>query len=434
MIIDLDDLKQQLNSTVPGDAARAEKEAAALAEEGNIEAAELLVGAYADGTPAIRADRIKEFKYTKMAAELGSSFSRFWLAHLQRESKDFASALENARLAHGMGDMGATNLLARMMLAGEGGPAKPLEALQLLSEGAENGINTDAALLLAEVYLEGRHIPQDAQNAYDVLQRYSRFMSGATRRVAPLDWGRALYLKAEAIRLGATPVDGDNYADLIAEAAKYGESNAAQASQGMQNDADERQRRAEWDAIAWFSAYGGKWKMFPNIGRLVHSESKSHTSVSSYNGNVSTSTTYWRVATFETANGRHFTASIPARDSLVQGRAYAVLFAGPAKEDSGVATAVFDLEDGSVTKANGNIVTAYPKNSTKLLPLLGGMALLFMGLIGLGLLMNVTPLGVLWLGGTGFAAWMLRKQRRAGYDEALRQAGAFFGKHRAALR
>ena len=77
--------------------------ASPMSEEGNIEAAELLVGAYADGTPAIRADRIKEFKYTKMAAELGSSFSRFWLAHLQRESNDFTSALENARLAHGMG-------------------------------------------------------------------------------------------------------------------------------------------------------------------------------------------------------------------------------------------------------------------------------------------------------------------------------------------
>jgi len=434
MIIDLDDLKQQLNSTVPGDAARAEKEAAALAEEGNIEAAELLVGAYADGTPAIRADRIKEFKYTRMAAELGSSFSRFWLAHLQRESNDFAGALENARLAHGMGETGATNLLARMMLAGEGGPAKPLEALQLLSEGAEGGMNTDAALLLAEVYLEGRHIPRNAQNAYDVLQRYSRFMSTVTLRTSPEDWGRALYLKAEAIRLGATPVDGDTYAGLIAEAAKFGESNAVQASQGMRNDADARQRQAEWEAIARFTAYGGKWKMFPNIGQLVHSESKSHTSVSSYNGNVSTSTTYWRVATFETAGGQRFTASIPARDSLVQGRAYAVLFVGPEQESSGVPTAVFDLEDGSVIKANGNMVTAYPKNSSKLLPLLAGMALLLMGLIGIGLLMSVTPLGVLWLGGTAFAAWMLRKQRRAGYDEALRQAGAFFGKHRAALR
>lgn len=434
MIIDLDDLKQQLSSNVPGDAARAEKEAAALAEEGNVEAAELLVGAYADGTPAIRADRIKEFKYTKMAAELGSSFSRFWLAHLQRESNDFIGALENARLSHGMGESGATTLLARMMLAGEGEPAKPLEALQLLSEAVEGGTNTDAAILLAEVYLEGRHIPRNAQAAYDVLQRFAHMMSCVTRHVAPQDWGRALYLKAEAIRLGAAPADGDSYAGLIAEAARFGESNAAQVSRGMQNDADERQRRTEWDAIAYFPAYGGKWKMFPNIGRLVHSESKSHTSVSSYNGNVSTSTTYWRVATFETANGQHFTASIPARDSLVQNRVYAVLFVGPEKETSGVATAVFDLEDGSVTKANGNMVTAYPKNCSKLLPVLAVLALVFLGMIGLGLLMGATPFGVLWLGGTAFAAWMLRQKRRGGYDEALRQAGSFFGKHRAALR
>ncbi|XYJ10281.1 tetratricopeptide repeat protein [Telluria sp. B2] len=433
MITDIDDLKKQLNSPTPSEAMQAEKEAAALAEQGNVEAAEMLVSVYADGTPALRADRVKEFKYTKMAAELGSAFSRYWLANLQRQSKDFAGALENARLAHQMGESNAATLLARMMLAGEGQPAKPLDALQLLSESVEGGCNTDAAILLAEVYLGGKHIPCAPQNAYDVLQRQAG-MFDIMRHVSPPTYARSLYLKAEAIRMGATPAAGESYADLIGKAAQFGEEDAVAVSQGMKNDAEERQREAEWEAIARFPAYGGKWKMFPNIGRLVASVSKSHTSVSSFNGNVSTTTSHWRVATFETASGRQFTASIPARDSLVQGRAYAVLFVGPENEDSGVPTTIFDLEDGSVTKANGNIVTAYPKNSTKLLAFLAGFALVWMVFAGLALLASATPFGLIWLGVTGTLIYKLRKKRRGGYDEAVQQAGYFFGKHCASLR
>jgi len=429
MIIDFDDLKQQLNSNVPGEAARAEQEAIVLAEDGSIDAAELLVGAYADGTAAIRADRIKEFKYTKMAAEMGSSFSRFWLAHLQRESGDHGSALENARVAHGMGEVGATNLLARMMLAGEGQPAKPLEALQLLSESVEGGTNTDAALLLAEVWLEGKHIPRNAQNAYDVLQRHAHFMSTATRRVAPQDWARALYLKAEAVKLGAVPVEGDSYAGLIEQAAEAGDPDAGAARSAQRNDAASRARDAEWDAICRFTAYRAKWEMFFKAARLLGSSNKSHTSVSGYNGSVSSHTSHWQVATFATASGNQFTVSLPARASLVRDREYAVLYIGPAGSERGTPTHIVDPADGSVVQANGDLVSSYPKHGSRLLSGVGKL-LMAIGVLAVLALFGGLGFGALVLGVlAGVGGYKLYSGQSRGYKRALEDARRFFCKH-----
>lgn len=432
MINDIDDLKKQLDSKGHGDAMRAEKEAAALAEQGNVAAAELLASAYADGTVAIRPDRIKEFKYTKIAADLGSSFSRFWLANLQRQSGDYASALENARRASEMGESNATTLLARMMLAGEGQPAKPLEALQLLSDAVDKHENTDAAILLAEASLEGKYIPRNPQHAYDVLHRLATMFS-ILRMSGPQRYARSLFLRAEAIRMGATPAAGESYDDLIGKAAEAGEERALAVRQGMKSDADERQREAEWEAISHFKAFGGKWKMFPKFAVLASAAGKSYTSVAGTNGNISTMTSHWQVANFETASGQRFTASMPANARLVQGRAYAVLYMGPEKEDSGVPTAIFDLADGSVTKTNGNILSSYPHNRTRFLAVLAGIVLAHAALGGIALLMEMQIVGIIWFAILGTVAYKLRKKRRGGFDDAFGKAGYFFGKHRASL-
>jgi TPR repeat protein len=432
MITDIDDLKQQLNSKVPSEAMKAEQEAAVLAEQGNVAAAEMLASAYADGTAAIRADRIKEFKYTRIAADLGSSFSRFWLANLQRQSGDYASALENARRASEMGESNAITLLARMMLAGEGQPAKPLDALQLLSDAVDKNGSTDAAIVLAEASLEGKYIPSNPQHAYDVLHRLASSF-GIMRMVAPESHARQLFLKAEAIRMGATPAAGDNYVDLIGKAADAGDGRAAAVRTNMKAEADEQQREAEWKEIARFQAYGGKWKMFPRTGFLVTTDGKSHTSVTGTNGNISTTTSHWQVATFRSVSGQLFTANTPSNTSLVQGRAYAVLYMGPENEDSGVPTAIFDLLDGSAVKANGNIVTAYPKNVTGFAAFLAGFFLLMMGFVGLGLLAGRPLVGVIWLAIVVTLVLKLRKKRRGGLDAAREKAGYFVRKHGAAM-
>lgn len=427
MLIEIEDLKKQLNSNVPSAALAAEKEAVALAEQGNLGAAEMLVSTYADGTPAIRADRVKEFKYTKLAAELGSSFSRFWLAHLQRESKDFAGAIENARLAHQMGESGAATLLARMMLAGEGQPPKPLDALELLSESAEGSANTDAAILLAEVYLDGKHIPCSPQNAYDVLQRQSS-MFAIMRHVSPQTYARSLYLKAEAIRIGAVPAEGESYAALIEQAAEAGDARAIVARQALRSELASRAQHAEWQSICHFQAYRGKWEMFFKAATLLGTSNKSHTSVSGYNGNVSTITSHWQVATFATESGSQFTVSVPARASLVQEREYAVLYIGPAGEDRGTPTMIYDLTDGSVVKANGDFISAYPKNGSKLLTGIGTLLMLMGILAAFTLFVEFHVAALIWVA-LGFGGYKMRKGQTAGYTRAVENAGRFFAKH-----
>jgi len=430
MLTEINDLKKQLNSTVAADAAHAEKEAAALADGGDLSAAEMLASVYASGAAAIRADRIKEFKYTRIAADLGSAFHRYWLAHLQRDAGDFTGALANARLAHDMDQGGATTLLAQMMLAGEGEPARPLDALQLLSDSVERGSNSDAALLLAEVQLEGKFIPRNAQGAYDMLQRYAS-MFDVLRHVTPVAHARYLYLKAEALRLGATASGGETYAGLVGQAADCGNGAAIAARRDMEGDAAARERNAEWEAFCSFTAYSGKWKMFANTGVLVGIAKKSHTTTSGINGNISSSTSYWKVATFKAENGHQFTVSLPGNPSLVTGRSYAALYVGPANDDSGVPMALFDLQDGSVSKTTNHFAEDYPKNCARIRWRLSYLLVGFFGLMpALGLFAASTFFGLVAVGAVGTLFWKMNKAKLGGYKAALEQAGRFFGKHR----
>lgn len=433
MLIDIEDLKKQLASAAPGAAAKAEKEAAALAEQGNLDAAAMLVELYADGAAAVRADRIKEFKYTRIAAELGSGFHRCWLARLQRASNDHAGALANARLAHDMGEPAATTLLAQMMLAGEGEPARPLEALQLLSDSVEDGTHTQAALMLAEVQLEGKFIPANPQGAYDLLHRYDA-MFAILRHPLPAAHSRYLYLKAEAIRAGARPVGDDTWAGLVGAAADAGSSEALALRGAMRSEAEHHQRNAEWDALSRFRACAGDWKMFTKIAVLRDTASKSHTSVSGFNGNVSSTTSYWQIATFEMAAGHQFTVSLPSKASLVNGRSYAVVFVGPENDDSGVPMTVFDLHSGAACKTNSDFISSYRQNGAKWRWNLAYVLMVFFAApMALGLFTVATVLGLLGVAAVGAVWWKLRKAQAGGYQGALEKAGVFFGKHRSSL-
>lgn len=428
MLTEISDLQQRLDSDHSATALAAEKEASALAEQGNLEAAAMLGTIYSDGNKTIRPDRIKEFKFTRIAAELGSPLNRYWLAHLQRESRDFASAIVNARIAHEAGFSDATTLLAKMMLAGEGTAATPLEALQLLSDSVEQHPDLDAALLLAEIYLEGKYIPPNPQGAYDILHRLDlRFQ--IMREAFPQHLASASFQKAQAIKAGAVPRDGDTYGGLIDAAAKAGDRRAIAARSDIEHRDVELARQAEWNALASFNAHGDKWKLFTNVGTLIESESKSSTTHWGSGANRGASTSHWQVAAFQTDEGSRFTVSLPANASLVQGRKYAVVHAGPAADDSGVPVQLFDPHDGSCIKLAGNPFRAY-KGIVAVFPQWVALALLFFGvLMGIVTLADGNLLTLLVALACGVLGHKMMNKLQGEYSKALKASDAYLRKH-----
>jgi len=431
MLIDIDDLKKQLNSTSASEARKAEQEAALLAEQGNLEATELLISAYAEGTPLIRPDRIKEFKYTKMAADLGSDLSRYWLARLQHQSKDYAGAIENAGKAHEKGIPYAATLLAKMMLTGEGQPAKPLDALQILSNTVDKDDNTDAALLLAEVYLEGRHIPRSAQGAYDVLQK----MAPTFERSSPALRADYLAFKAESIRLGARPGPGETYETLISQAAELGNQSAIAACGKMKVNALERELDEEWKSIANFRAAGKRWKMFFALGTLTGLVTKSKTSLSASNGRINETSHDWKEARLVSGTGREFTVTIPTNQTMSTGRSYGVVYVGPSDGEEGVPARIYDLETGATIKTDSNPLMKYTFRPIDRLIMLTiatlgpSLYLIFTsdnyGSLSRFLFVFIPVLAI----GIKLFMWPFK-----GYRQALANAGAFFARHRNTLK
>jgi TPR repeat protein len=407
-------LKKQLNGDSSEAAKQAEKTAIELAEQGSMEAAELLSSLYADGTAVIPRDRVREFRYTKKAAELGSGFSRAWLAHIQRESGDLAGALENARLAHEMGVSFGTNLLATMMLAGEGQSANPLEALQLLSEDLErSSTNTDGAVILAQVYLEGKYFAKNPQKAYDTLHGFSKMAGSVTRHIDPPQYGNYLYLKAQAITLGATPADNESADELLARAAEYGCTDAAGMKQQKADEAAAAELRRQWEAIAYFKAFGGKWQMFYKFGRLERSEA---------NGPA-------RVLALRGRDGERFEVNAFASTRVAIGQDCVVVYIGPEKQGDGLPCLVVDLKSGKVFQTMANITIGYRENVSKL-PLLmafvmGGLSVLFFNIGGFMTLLTGAA--------CAFGAFKCFKTHLGDYKKALRDAREFVTRHRAAF-
>jgi TPR repeat protein len=429
MLIDIDDLKRQLNSTVASEVVEAEKEAIALLEQGNLEAADLLISAYAEGAPLIRPDRIKEFKYTKMAADLGSDFCRYWLAKLQHGSKDYAGAIENATRAHAMGIPYAATLLGKMMLAGEGQPAKPLDALQILSDSVDKDENTDAALLIAQVYMEEKVVPRDAQGAYDILQRLAHVFE----RSAPALRADYLAFKAESIRLGAAPGPGESYEQLISQAADLGNESAVVARGKLQTDVLDRKLKAEWDAISQFHAMAKKWKMFLKIGVLTGAVTQNRSSLyNNSDGRVGVTNSRVRVLTLVTASGQEFTVTAHRKGTVATGRRYAVVYVGPHDSDEGVQAMVYDLESGDVIKTLGHPLETYKGGTFQVLLSAAGVVMwLVLSLWLVVMVMDHFSFGsfLLWLVSATVALKLLMWPL-TGYKKALAAARAFFETHR----
>lgn len=405
-----DELKKQLRSTSPELAKQAEKTAIQLAEQGSLEAAEMLASVYSDGTAAIPRDRIQEFRYTKKAADLGSSFCRCWLAHIQREAGDFAGALENVRIGHAAGEIFGTNLLARMMLAGEGEPARPLDAMQLLSESVEKGFNTDAATLLAEIYLEGKYFPQNPQKAYDTLHGMASMFETLTRVADTERYGKYLYLKSQAIARGAVPADGESAEGLLAHAAKAGNAEAVQRKQDDEQNEAATARRREWKAISQFEAARGKWNMFFHRGYLETSTLQSGR----------------RMLGFRNADeDKRFQVTIPQNLKLAKDQPYAVIYVGPGDQDDGMPVLIFDPSTGKAHKTTVNVWSAYSENVSNL-PLLLGIVL---AVVALYLFTSGSLLSMLCSVAFAVGAYKLFKNHTKAYKKALRDAAAFFRRH-----
>lgn len=430
MLIDIDDLKTQLNSTVASEVLEAEKEAIALLEQGNLEAADLLISAYAEGTPLIRPDRIKEFKYTKMAADLGSDFCRYWLAKLQHQSKDYAGAIENATRAHAMGIPYAATLLGKMMLAGEGQPAKPLDALQILSDSVDKDENTDAALLIAQVYMEDKVIARNAQGAYDILQR----LSPVFERSAPALRADYLAFKAESIRLGAAPGPGESYEQLISQAADLGNESAIAAFSKIKVHTLERALAAEWETINRFRAVTREWKMSVKLGVLQEATTRSKTFQYNANGRLNTGTSRSRLATLQTTSGKQFTVDVNLKGTLTTGKRYAVVYVGPQDSDESAPAMVYDFERDAVIKTTGHPLETYKQGGAfnALLSAFGVVICLIWSvwLIGLVSLDRFEFINYLLYFASLAVSLKLLLWPFAGYKKALADARAFFIKHR----
>ena len=427
MSSDVEELEQQVQSSIAAEALGAEHKLAQLAAQGNVEAAKALLGVYSDGTSLINTDPIKEFQYAQMGAELGSSQCRFWVANLQHRSGDYAGAIKNATVAMQAGDADGTTLVGQMMLVGEWQPAQPLEALQILSKSAEKDNNLKAALIVAEVYLEGKYFSPNPQRAYDVLQKMERVFY-ALSHSGPHYYASSLFLRAMAIKDGATPVGPENYNDLIQQAAGAGSDAAMAVLSDMKAIEKKSDQANEWSRFARFQAFRRKWQMFYKIGVLVSTKTEKSTSLNGANGNVYRSTLHWQVATFQMGSGFQFTATTNAKARLVIGRKYGVIFIGPADEESGKPSVIFDLVDLKVYK-NEDPVKLYPENSAKLFLVLSNI-LWVVAIAALVLqFVTFTFVGFLIMIFTSVIAYKLRTRHYGGYSQAVAAACEFFRKH-----
>lgn len=253
------------------------------------------------------------------------------------------------------------------------------------------------------------------------------------RIVAGSEYARHLYLKAEAIRMGATADAGDSYAGVMREAAEVGDPTARNVVAGMQNDEQERAREAEWESISKFDACGGKWGMFVKVGKLVGFEAKSNTSIAGYGGNINTMTARWTAATFQHASGEYFDVKFPSSTSLVNNRRYAVVYVGPAKETNGMPVQAYDLEGGKAFVPNGDPFTAYPKDKASGLTWMVNLLLITAIISAIVVFNTGSFMAMLITAGAGYGWFATRKQWRGGFAGAMKHATAFFDKHRTSM-
>jgi TPR repeat protein len=414
----------------------------ALAATNDLGAIATLSMAYLDGVPGVPADFMKAYKYAKLGASLNESASIFALARIQHRAGELEKAAESARAAHEAGWPDAGIMYARMLLKGEGTAKSPLEALAILSELAKS--NVQAAVECADYLLDARGIPQSAQRAYELLVPHEPAFDALDRSLriqAYMAMAMCLLRNSKA----ASPL-GRSTDFYTQEAAKLGDKQAnAQLNDRAQRD-KQMALAEEWDQLASFGAYGGKWEMFTKAGKLDQIENKQNTGMHTMGDNLYANTVRWNELHFRGAN-EQFTVRVDTKVSAVNQRDHVVLYVGPQGSGSGVPVMVFDPAGGHAYPTTANVQAAYRENWSKwtmlqswscfagaAYGLLNGISMLpqlFWGRFGTSLLGVVLLVLGVFAAKRGFT---LRKRfNKAGYKEALAKASKFIGRHGSSL-
>ena len=195
-------------------------------------------------------ERARGIDLLERLSKIGQFGARTALANaIRREDPVRARALLEEALRPDPG--GATPALAKMLISGEGGPADPQRALKMLTRGKNMAA---AAGVLGQLYLEGRQVPRDVQEAVRLIAMAGVWDLDARQQVVALlaenpgmrveDPKRVLYYAAEAAELdepGAMTAlislklsehpqfqDRPGACKLIETAAKRGDQAAAQ--------------------------------------------------------------------------------------------------------------------------------------------------------------------------------------------------------------
>ena len=116
------------------------------------------------------------FDYCRRAAELDFADAQYELAAMYALGRgtavDEGKALEWARKAMDQGNTKAKYSVGRLLLVGEN-PTNLKEAVDLLNQATDSGID-EAGILLAEAYYSGKHgLTQDASAAVEILAKLS---------------------------------------------------------------------------------------------------------------------------------------------------------------------------------------------------------------------------------------------------------------------
>ena len=337
----------------------AERDVLAKADSGNGEAAALLASVYNDGRPTIRRDAIKAYRYSARAAELGDSFSRYWLAKLQYDAKDFINAYTNARLAHRQGENSASVLLAEMLLEGLGCSPAPLEALDILALQAEKD-NDKAARILARQLLSGKIVPKDPTRAFEVINSFDAATLEVFDRIEPGIKADMLYLKGLALTAGAKFPNAPAWTELMASAAALGHTAAAEHIKDHQEKLKREKWFEEWELLTKFEAWGTNWEIFFGSGNLVDVDEKKSSTVGQIGNNITTHTARWKEAVFN-VNGNRAVIKFASNVKLVPNRMYHIVYCGIADSGSGTPLTVVDSKEGASYYATGDLRSGYPE-------------------------------------------------------------------------
>jgi len=145
------------------------------AEQNDAEAL-FVLGSLAMAGVGVTQSTTAAFDYCRRAAEFGLAEAQYELAAMYALGRgtevDEEKALQWARRAMDQGNIKAKYSVGRMLLLGEN-PTELREAIDLLNEATDSGID-EAGLLLAEAYYSGKNgLPQDTSAAVEILGKLS---------------------------------------------------------------------------------------------------------------------------------------------------------------------------------------------------------------------------------------------------------------------